>query len=153
MNRLRTAFYAAILLCCLTVMAMSCANTATAEPVTAQLSWTAPTERVDGTPLAETDLAGYRIYWVVDFELDPQGDYISVTGATARTWTLDLPTRAQPYKVHFAAAAVDTKGRASALSNIVTAEFLVESTASPRAPTSLQFEFNCAAGCVITPVK
>jgi hypothetical protein len=75
----------------------------------ARLSWTAPTQRTDGTPL--TNLAGYRVLWgtaprtytrqhVIN---NPATREWQVTGLTAGTW-------------YFAVTALDATGLESAYS-------------------------------------
>jgi hypothetical protein len=126
-----------------------------AAPVNAQLSWTAPTTREDGTALAASEIAEYRIYSAVggDVATDKDAAHIKVANGTSQVVTIDLTPRVQPYTLRFGARAVDTRGNVSALSNIASTTVLVESTAGPGAPTTLQFEIDCAAGCVITEVE
>lgn len=126
-----------------------------AAPVNAALSWTAPTTRVDGTPLAASEIAEYRIYSAVggDVATDKDAAHMKVTSGTSQVVTIELTPRAEPYVLRFGARAVDTKGNVSALSNIASTTVRVESTAVPGAPTTLQFEIDCAAGCVITEVE
>jgi len=126
-----------------------------AAPVTANLSWTVPTTRADGTPLAASEIAEYRIYSAVGGAVatDANAAHVKVSTGTTQVVTIDLTPRAEPYALNFGARAVDTRGNVSALSNIATTTVRVESTSVPSAPTNLQFEINCARGCVITPVE
>lgn len=130
------------------------ATTAVAAPVTASLSWEAPTTRVDETPLSSDEIAGYRIYHAVGGEVndDPDSAHIVVTGETTQVVSIDLVPRAEPYTLSFGVRAVDTGGNASPLSNIASVNVVVRSTAAPSAPTSVRFEIDCEAGCVITVV-
>ncbi len=126
-----------------------------AAPVTAQLSWTVPTTRADGTPLAASEIDEYRIYYAVggDVAADANAAHVKVISGTAQVVTIELTPRPEPYVLNFGARAVDTRGNVSALSNIASTTARVDSTAAPSAPTNLQFEISCASGCVVTPVQ
>jgi hypothetical protein len=76
----------------------------------ATLSWNAPTERTDGSPL--TDLAGFRVYF--GNSLDDLRYVIDVRDAGARSWVVDNLTSGTWY---FAATALDTTGAESSRSN------------------------------------
>ena len=121
-----------------------------AAPANSDLSWEAPTTRVDGTPLDPADIAEYRVYYTINGE--PQGiDPIVVNGTSAsETVTLELTPRVEPYVISFAITTVDTDGLESVLSETVSKTFDVESTAKPNAPTSLTFTVVCGDGCSIT---
>ena len=123
---------------------------AVAAPATSTLSWTAPSTRVDGTPLAAEEIKEYRVYYTIDGTAPGEGEPIVVGGTSAsETVTLELTPRLEPYVVSFAIKTVDTDGLGSALSDVVTKEFEVESTSNPGAPTNLQFEITCGEGCTI----
>lgn len=126
-----------------------------AAPVSAELSWTAPTTRADGTPLAASEIAEYRIYSAVggDVSTDANAAHVKVSGGTSQVVTIELAPRVDPYTIKFGARAVDTRGNISALSNIATTTVRVDSTSAPSAPTSLRFTISCVSGCVITPVQ
>lgn len=126
---------------------------ANAAPVSAELSWTAPTSREDGTPLAPSEIAEYRIYHAVGGDIDPEGDPTIVSSGNAEIVTIDLAPRAAPYSIQFAVTAVDTDGKESTLSNIEIVTALVQSTAAPAPPTSLQFEIRCDGECSVTVVE
>ena len=123
-----------------------------AAPAPSDLSWTAPTTRVDGTPLDPADIAEYRVYYTINGE--PQGiDPIVVNGTSAsETVTLELTPRVEPYVISFAITTVDTDGLESAQSETVSKTFQVDSTAAPSAPTNLQFTIVCGDGCTITEI-
>jgi hypothetical protein len=79
----------------------------------ATVSWRAPTERTDGSPL--TDLAGFRIYYgesrsslqyVIEVADPVAGNWV-VTDLTPGTW-------------YFAATAYDASGAESSLSNVAS---------------------------------
>ena len=117
---------------------------------TSTLSWQPPTERVDGTPFSMEDIQEYRVYYTIDGTPPGDGEPIVVGGtAVSETVTLELTPRLEPYVVSFAIKTVDTDGLGSALSEVVTKEFEVESTSEPGAPTNLQFEITCGEGCTI----
>ena len=126
---------------------------AQAAPVTADLSWTAPDARVDGTALNPSDIAEYRIYHAVDDDIDPGSDPIIVTGGNTEVVTIDLAPRAEPYDLVFAVTAVDTEGRESDLSNVAIVTALVQSTAAPAPPTSLRFKIRCDGECSVAVVE
>ena len=121
-----------------------------AAPAPSNLSWEAPTTRVDGTALDPADIAEYRVYYTINGE--PQGvDPIVVSGTSAsETVTLELTPRVEPYVISFAITTVDTDGLESAQSETVSKTFQVDSTAAPGAPTSLEFNITCGDGCTIT---
>jgi hypothetical protein len=75
------------------------------------LSWQAPAENVDGTPL--TDLAGYEIYY--GQESRNYYDSVYVDGRSTTSKTLQLP----PGSYYFAMTAWDVEGNESAYSNEV----------------------------------
>jgi hypothetical protein len=156
MYALRKLKHALILILSALAVLPALSSAVHAAPVNAALSWTAPTTRVDGTPLAASEIAEYRIYSGVASDawgVDKDSPHMKVTSGTSQVVTIELTPRAEPYVLQFAARAVDTKGNVSPLSNIASTTVLVESTAEPGAPTTLQFTIDCAAGCVITEVK
>jgi len=134
----------------LIIVGMLVTLAAHAAPAPSDLSWTAPTTRVDGTPLAAEEIKEYRVYYTIDGTAPGTGDPIVVDGTSAsETVTLELAPRLEPYVVSFAIKTVDTDGLGSALSDVVSKEFEVESTSEPNAPTSLEFTITCGEGCII----
>ena len=124
-----------------------------AAPAPSDLSWTAPSARVDGTPLAAEEIKEYRVYYTIDGQSSGEGVPIVVDGtAASETVTLELLPRATPYVVSFAISTVDTDGLESARSETVSKTFNVDSDAAPGAPTSLEFNITCGDGCTITEV-
>jgi hypothetical protein len=122
-----------------------------AAPATSELSWTAPDTREDGTPLLAEEIAEYRVYYAVDEQVTTNSTTVMLGGtAVAGTITLTLTPRAEPYVVRFAVATVDTEGRVSALSEVVSKTFSVSSTAAPMPSTNLMFSVTCTSGCTIT---
>lgn len=76
----------------------------------AQLSWTAPTTRTDGSAL--TDLAGFKVYWGTE-----QGNYshsVTLDNPSVTTYVVEELT---PATWHFVATAYDSNGVESAFSN------------------------------------
>jgi len=126
---------------------------AVAAPATADLSWTAPDTRVDGTILEASEIAEYRVFYSVDGTIDGSGDYVTVSGASAeQVISLELEPRPEPYVVTFAVRTVTTDGLESVLSESISKTFQVDSTATPAAPTSLYFSISCADGCTVTEI-
>jgi hypothetical protein len=78
----------------------------------AQLSWTAPTQNVDGTAL--TDLAGYRVYWGTARRNYSQNERLD--GADTRQHSINLA----PGTWYFAVTAVNEAGEESAYSGEVS---------------------------------
>lgn len=92
----------------------------TSTPVTynAQLSWTAPTIREDGTPLALSELAGYEIYYTSD---DPAvAGTITIAGGSEASYVLPNLAAGNYY---FTISAIDSNGLKSAMSALVSAHF------------------------------
>lgn len=122
-----------------------------AAPAPSDLSWEAPTTRVDGTPLAVEEIKEYRVYYTIDGQTPGEGAPIVVSGTSvSETVTLELLPRATPYVVSFAISTVDTDGLESEQSETVSKTFKVDSTAAPEAPTNIQFTIVCGEGCTIT---
>ena len=130
---------------------------AVAAPATSKLSWTAPTTRVDGTPLQATQIEEFRIYYGIDIGenlLSIGPDYTAVSGENVTDIMIELVPRVEPYVIIFAITTVDRDGLQSVLSETVTKSFDAQSTAKPSAPTQLMFTVACAdgSGCEITEV-
>ena len=124
-----------------------------AAPATSELSWTAPTTRVDGTLLDPSEIAEYRVYYTIDGQSPSEGVPIVVDGTSeSETVTLELLPRSTPYVVSFAISTVATDGLESAQSDTVSKTFQVDSTAAPGTPTSLEFTIVCGEGCIVTEV-
>jgi hypothetical protein len=77
----------------------------------ATLSWTAPTENTDGSPI--TDLAGFHIYYGTDESAPSQT--IDVTGATATSYVISGLT---PGTYYFTVVSYNSSGIDSADSNV-----------------------------------
>jgi len=124
-----------------------------AAPAQSELSWEAPTTRVDGTPLTVEEIKEYRVYYTINGEPQSVDPIVVGSASVAETVTLDLLPSAEPYVVSFAISTVDTDGLESARSETVSKTFQVDSTAEPSAPTSLEFTISCGDGCSITEKK
>lgn len=96
---------AASVTCSITVLAATSAR--------ATVSWAAPTQRTDGTPL--TNLAGFRIYYGA--AADDLSQIIEIRDPGARSWVVEDLTRGAWY---FAATAFDQTGAESSKSNTVS---------------------------------
>jgi len=138
--------FAAFLMVGLLVTLAAHAATATSE-----LSWTAPTTRVDGAPLLVDEIKEYRVYYTIDGQT-PGDNYPVVVSGTAQseTVTLELMPRAEPYVVGFAITTVDTDGVESVLSDVVSKTFNIDRIVKPSAPTNLQFNITFGDGYTIT---
>ena len=119
---------------------------------TATLSWSAPTTRVDGTALQSSEIASYNVYYSVGSQPTTASTKARVDSgsATGTTVTLNLDPSPSPQTVYFAVTAVDTNGVESALSNVASKSFTVESTSPPKPPTSVTFSIVCGDGCKIS---
>lgn len=150
-NVIRIACLGIALGCLASVLA---SKSEAAESVAADATWTAPTTYIDGTPIAAGDITEYRVYNAVDSEVsnDPESVHIKVTSATSKQVTLSLVPRATPYVVKFGVRAKTKNGEVSALSNIDSVSFLVQTSAAANAPTNVQINITCTSGCVITPI-
>jgi hypothetical protein len=90
-------------------------GTGTTSGATAVLSWTIPTTRANGSPLAMSELAGYEIYVLA--ESTGQSSVITVDGGGTSSYTL-TGLAADTY--HFSMAAKDSAGNLSELSGVVS---------------------------------
>ena len=82
----------------------------------ATLSWTAPTQKTDGTPV---DLAGYKIYWGTSSRNYANSQSLNTPGVA--TYVIDGLTPATWY---FAVTAVDSQGLESDYSNEATKQIM-----------------------------
>jgi hypothetical protein len=79
----------------------------------ATLSWTAPTQNTDGSPL--TDLAGYKIYWGTT-----QGTYPNSVTLANPGLTTYMVENLVPGTYYFVASAYNTAGMESTLSGVAS---------------------------------
>lgn len=91
--------------------------TVVAAPVetTVTLSWLAPKSRDDGTPLALSEIAGYRIYVVAEYS--GSDSVIAIDDPAQLSYTTG-PLNSDTY--HFSISAIDTDGLVSEPSPVVT---------------------------------
>jgi hypothetical protein len=114
------------------------------------VSWTIPTKRVDGTALAASEIASYEILYSID-----SGTIVTVPVAAGTTVskaiTLNLAPRATKYVLKLQMTAIDTGGRKSDRSAVVSTDIDVPITA-PMAPINIMV--SCAGGtCTATVVQ
>ena len=81
----------------------------------AQLSWSIPTTRANGTPLTPNELAGYEIY--VLSESSGESMVLTVHDPLVSSYTV---SGMSPGIYHFSMSAQDTTGKLSALSTVVS---------------------------------
>lgn len=115
------------------------------------LSWTIPTTRVNGAPLAVTEIASYNIYYSVDNAAEVITN-VTPNTAMAKTITMSLPVRSTPYAVAFSMDAVDITGLKGPRSSLVVNNVTVVN-ATPSAPTGLTVTITCVAGSCSVLVK
>ena len=124
---------------------------ALAATATSTLSWSPPTERVDGTPFAVEDIQEYRVTYTIDGKVDANRPPVVIDfAAVDAKIVVELTPRELPYVVAFQIVVVDKQGRMSLPSDPVSKVFAVDSTAAPYPPTSVQFTITCGDGCTIT---
>lgn len=120
----------------------------------ARLSWSPPTERVDGTPMGVEEIGSFRLYYAVDAPVEPDSDTTEMVELqpfqTAHGVTLDLAPREEAYTVSFAITTVDTDGLEAPLSEVVSKTFKLDSTAAPGQVMDLTVTVSCGEGCEIT---
>jgi hypothetical protein len=99
----------------------------------ATVTWVAPTQRVDGTPLTLEELREFRIYWGLGTNFNNMS---VVSDATLTTYVIDGLDIPGTYS--FRMTAVDTEGRESGYSMVATKT--VVSTSPPLPPTITSVE-------------
>lgn len=85
-------------------------------PDAARLSWQAPTERTDDTPLAPNELAGYEVFWGTSPNASELSEMVFVDAAVTQYMVTEL-TEGTWY---FAVKAVDTDDRRSDFSTVAS---------------------------------
>jgi hypothetical protein len=93
-------------------------TTTTPTSYSAQLSWTIPTTRADGTALTASELAGYEIYYTDD--TGSVSAVVSVSGGSTASTTV---ASMAPGNYSFAISAIDSAGLKSSLSSVVAVSF------------------------------
>lgn len=107
-----------ILLITLQISSCSSEDNFFAIPVAADrtLTWVAPTEREDNTPLQLSDIAGFRIYYGT-----AQGEYTDTVDINDRTAEqAEVPSLTAGITYYIVVTAIDIQGRESDFSNEVT---------------------------------
>jgi hypothetical protein len=106
-----------------------------------KLSWEAPTTRVNGSPLAADEIAGYEMQCQVDD---------AANGVVATSYEIPATVQAMPYEIDKAELFPEygtydcvliveaTNGKRSQPSNAVTASWTDEALAEPAAPINFQ---------------
>lgn len=146
----------AVILATVLTLYLATAEAAGPPEPNASLSWIAPADRVDGTPITPDEIAEYHICWAIDAEvICPPGSFDArVVEGTETVVQLPLAPRPAPYNVSFVVRAVDINGVHGLLSDVLVSEFHMHSTADPSAPTMLQFSITCPNhSCMIEPIE
>lgn len=99
------------------------------------LSWVAPTEREDGTQLAASEIAGYKVY----IDGNPYNQGVLFTGSGAQ---LELA----PGNYAGNVTTVDTAGRQSVFSNTVNIVVLAPPVGRPNPPTNINWSTETVPG-------
>jgi hypothetical protein len=81
----------------------------------ANIGWSAPVRRVNGSALPVGEISSYEVYWTRS--IDSRSGVIKVKGTSLAT-ALEVFT---PDTYHFAISAIDIKGLKSPLSSVVSA--------------------------------
>ena len=81
----------------------------------ANVAWTIPTTRADGSALSASDLAGYEVYYTND-----SGTVSAVVPVAGGTTASTLVSNLASGNYYFSVSAIDTGGLKSALSSLVS---------------------------------
>jgi hypothetical protein len=95
-------------------------TTTPTEPVaySAQISWTIPSTRTDGTPLPLSELTGYEIYYTTD---DPAvTGVVNVTGGSSASY---VASNLKAGNYYFTISAIDINGLKSSMSTMAAIKF------------------------------
>ena len=130
------------MLCLLAMLALGTSLSALAAPlpVTAKLSWTAPTTYDDTakTPLPASDLGPYKLYW--GHSLTTMTNVITIPAtATTYDWSATIDVTVNTVKpVYWAITASSvSSGKESARSAAVKKDFSLSVDAAPATPAAL----------------
>ncbi len=138
-----------------------------AAEVFTDLTWATPTFKTDGTSLLASDILGYRVFESTDnlsytqiTDIPGSVTHTEIVGGAATSYTAsyDLPIVETPYTYYYKVVVVancynqdgTTYECESTDSNVVQKSFLLESTAQPTAPGSVDGSMRCGPGCVVT---
>lgn len=86
-------------------------------PHSVSLNWTAPATRADGTPLAASQLSGYRIYYTASGTPANADTMIPISGGSRTSAAVALPAGGE---YAFAITAIDQNGLESSFSDPVS---------------------------------
>lgn len=114
---------------------------------TVNLSWEAPTENTDGSPL--TDLAGYKLYWGHDNNCTDFPNELDLNDPSAVNHQLNV-TLTQTTSYCFNITAYNVKGQESDPSNSAekTLTFNINYPPNPPVLQSIDMTFNCTTDVV-----
>lgn len=70
----------------------------------ATLRWSAPTTRLDNTPVSLSEIAGYRLYYGPTATDTPS--FVNINDGTASQYTINLPAGSYYFRI----SAIDTQG-------------------------------------------
>lgn len=113
MNRIRDGLLFVVAACLVLLFGVLLASPAHAQLCSASLSWVAPTQNTNGTPI--TNLAGFRVYWGTVAGTYPNSTTLS--NPAARAYIVENLTAAQWF---FVTTAFNTAGAESAFSNVAS---------------------------------
>jgi hypothetical protein len=118
---------------------------ALAEPLSVSFSWVAPTQNVDGSPLAASEISHYILYRGTTPGLFTE-QTPNIPGVdTAYVWTIDTSLGETS---RFVITATDTAGNESANSNEIT--LLYSDDIPPESPESVNVNVFCPPGRTCT---
>lgn len=117
---------------------------------TATITWDAPTTRVDGTPIAPTEIKNYTIYREIDAPVTTGSFSFDVAPGTTANDTLSLAPQAAAYTVNYFMTVTLTDGTTSAPSSVASKTFVVKSTSNPQPSVIKTITITCDTSCTIT---
>ena len=97
-------------------------NATAAKPSTydVKLTWTIPTTRQNGKPLALSELKGYEVYYATDSNASTVTDtVVKINGGSVNNSVI---SKLPPGTYYFSISAIDNSGMKSPLSKMVTAK-------------------------------
>ena len=108
------------------------------DPNAARLSWSAPTARVNGTPLPPEEIQGYELFWSTSTP-------IFIIEATTNRLVVDRINQytiedLAPATWYFAIRTLSTDGLASALSATVSKTTTLPPPVEPQPPTNIEIQ-------------
>ena len=109
--------------------------------------WEAPTQNVDGSPLAAAEIKLYRVYSSINGPIDLAGEYVESATLEA-TVNFDLLPRADPHVIATAVVVETVFGMLSAPSNEVVDTFTLADAPTPNTVTNPTTTIHCSQ-CII----